>query len=1203
MQGIVVALLPGPGTAPLELLIKVMQHEEIASITILAYLLHNENSSILQTRGPFNTAFIKNADDGFSIDVKPELRTLLFSGIAPLKVSTYRGLGVVCLNLRKETAYILFSHSQERDEKEWKLASLSYPGSQDKKILGIYNAHDLLYQFLYVRSDPSTMEPISALSLVGDVVGLIETGLRSVKTARKIYHSATGSTSENESLALLAGEVRKRAMTLETKHSSVVDQASPSASDEDGQSLDNIARNCRKIADEVLALLSTLQTAQQKSVKHTIAATWRNFRKKEEKEELVAQLERLAAQLHQQMMFVNQSETLSHLEELVAVGAESAEKLGQLQAQLDVMRVSTNAEVFENDAFGSLRTRLDRSDDIVTKSRNNVIKLALSTHSLDSRFLEVSNAHSKTFEWILEDQEGNQEATGLGPSFEEFMGGDLKAWEAKRNQRRAENMQQPGRQHAGSEFVKWLGADGGGGVFHISGKPGAGKSTLMKFLCQNPRTRGHLATWADGAGKTLVFSQFFFWKEGTKAQRSLFGLLRGLLFHILDNAPQLTVAAFPDLWDVTATHGAAVSSIPDSAVEASFNRLMTNPDIYRNHRFAFFIDGLDEYEGDYRQHAEMIKRLFGWVESGMGNVKLCISSREWNMYLDGFAACPKLKLQDLTLHDMRLLVTGRLGSNTQFQARASAGEDLSFLETTMVTKAEGVFLWLYLVLNMVEECIGDGADVDSIRATLECLPSDLEQLFEKHFDSIPAQHMQSALRTFAAVLEATNAKIDLLLYRYSFLDQHHKDGDFALSMTPAKLNPEQIEARLSLARRRVAGSCRGFLEIRKSEVWRQEPSFGEYITMTHRSLADFLRQKCTWCSFRSADTRDGLLQSFVAHIKTIPLTGPYFDNPRRRRHFVNELEYFLMMTFKHPDEVDVQRVSLVLDEIEKTVGTEYWSSLHAARDDRYPTMRSRGWGILYSTHQDKISFANMPVETMITGRAIYDGSHEFLKHQIERGNKAALSHVSTGHALVNVLRRMMNDTALSNTSALLPLSEWVKTLNLLFHNGLSAAYQLEPWTRLWSSWPHLLWYIIFSTSQPRPNRNKQHPYIILLEAFLHFGAKSDMTFCVKSAPPRTAIISPCDIPKDDESTRCQDTLPMVRLALSKGGVVSLRDLVGLWIPRQKERLEVLIDNNIAGVADTSGFWESLLEMRNAQIAETIGEVHPLLAKSKDIEND
>lgn len=87
--------------------------------------------------------------------------------------------------------------------------------------------------------------------------------------------------------------------------------------------------------------------------------------------------------------------------------------------------------------------------------------------------------------------------------------------------------------------------------------------------------------------------------------------------------------------------------------------------------------------------------------------------------------------------------------------------------------------------------------VDSILAALVCFPSDLGELFEKLFGSIPAQNMQSALQKLAAVLEATtNASIELLLYRYSFLDQYyHKDRGFALSMTPAKQNPGQIEVK------------------------------------------------------------------------------------------------------------------------------------------------------------------------------------------------------------------------------------------------------------------------------------------------------------------------------------------------------------------------------------------------------------------------
>jgi Cdc6-like AAA superfamily ATPase len=39
-------------------------------------------------------------------------------------------------------------------------------------------------------------------------------------------------------------------------------------------------------------------------------------------------------------------------------------------------------------------------------------------------------------------------------------------------------------------FLQWLSTDTG--IFHISGKPGSGKSTLMEFLCDHDRTKKEL---------------------------------------------------------------------------------------------------------------------------------------------------------------------------------------------------------------------------------------------------------------------------------------------------------------------------------------------------------------------------------------------------------------------------------------------------------------------------------------------------------------------------------------------------------------------------------------------------------------------------------------------------------------------------------------------------------------------------------------
>ncbi|KAI7776956.1 hypothetical protein LA080_004250 [Diaporthe eres] len=116
---------------------------------------------------------------------------------------------------------------------------------------------------------------------------------------------------------------------------------------------------------------------------------------------------------------------------------------------------------------------------------------------------------------------------------------------------------------ARDDFIVWLERDHG--MFHISGKPGSGKSTLMKYLCQHRRTKDHLEAWAGD--KNLSTGEFFFWRPGSTLQKSLKGIIRGLLHCVLSEAPDL---------------------IPV---------------------FAFFIDGLDEFNGN---HSDLVHQLFAW---------------------------------------------------------------------------------------------------------------------------------------------------------------------------------------------------------------------------------------------------------------------------------------------------------------------------------------------------------------------------------------------------------------------------------------------------------------------------------------------------------------------------------------------------------------------------------------------------------------
>jgi hypothetical protein len=76
----------------------------------------------------------------------------------------------------------------------------------------------------------------------------------------------------------------------------------------------------------------------------------------------------------------------------------------------------------------------------------------------------------------------------------------------------------------------WL--RGGKGIFWINGKPGSGKTTFMKFLLNDRRTKELLHRWKSKPGQ--IVASFFFHYRGTHIQKSFEGLLGSLLSQLLE---------------------------------------------------------------------------------------------------------------------------------------------------------------------------------------------------------------------------------------------------------------------------------------------------------------------------------------------------------------------------------------------------------------------------------------------------------------------------------------------------------------------------------------------------------------------------------------------------------------------------------------------------------------------------------------------
>jgi hypothetical protein len=404
-------------------------------------------------------------------------------------------------------------------------------------------------------------------------------------------------------------------------------------------------------------------------------------------------------------------------------------------------------------------------------------------------------------------------------------------------------------------FVQWLSS--GTGVYHIAGKLGSGKSTLMKYLSGHDRVREELQKWAGEfclfirerpprnllaanprPGDTkLVVASFFFWRKGSPLQRSLPGLFRSLLHDVLEQQPDLIPEVLPDLWHKVLASPAWAFTDPLKAfdydsdrVKTAFSRLLQCTSLHQSTKFCFFIDGLDEYEettqDDYKA---MVQLLVSWTQAAPQSVKLCVSSREYNVFLNFFSDTQRLRLQYLTLADMKHYVREKL--------KELAEEDLDRFVDTITTKANGIFLWVALVVKSIRARLEDGCGVSVIEEEVNALPEELEGLFQHLLNSISKPYLRGAYRTFAVVQlqEESYMQPCLGLLGYSFLDDYALDPEFAQKPHPAFAQPTETTSearsqREEAARKRLNAHCKGLLELNQNSQ----------LAYTHRSVVEFL---------------------------------------------------------------------------------------------------------------------------------------------------------------------------------------------------------------------------------------------------------------------------------------------------------------------------------------------------------------------------
>ena len=442
----------------------------------------------------------------------------------------------------------------------------------------------------------------------------------------------------------------------------------------------------------------------------------------------------------------------------------------------------------------------------------------------------------------------------------------------------------------------WLA--GGSGVYLLSGTEGSGKSTMMKYIFKHEETVRGLKDWAQST--PLVTAAFFFWRSGTRLEKSEEGLLRSLLYSILSQKPHIMSSVFPKEWATLYSSISGEQELRDGPLRLgiwkvgdlrkAFRRLIHQEQSPL--KLFLLIDGMDEYQDTQGNLAGLIE-LFAKDVAGSPNAKVLISSRpleEW----DALDIKPSVVLHEANGDDISTYVHEILETNEAFQAardldQESAGAIISYVTRT----AKGVFLWAVLAVKAVEKNLSDGMALSDIQNELERrLPSELHGLYERILSIITEGDKTQAAKILRIVLVGRDIRPNV-----SENEEALRLVDLTLALSDPK---ETIRSGIILWKEHtIRDKCRpvaknfmeswpGFIEINTSDDMRSgtfDPT--SRIHYCHRSVLEFLTrediQKAlleatkepTFCPYTAH------LTSAVQHLKILPRLLPEALDPAK----------------------------------------------------------------------------------------------------------------------------------------------------------------------------------------------------------------------------------------------------------------------------------------------------------------------------------
>ena len=171
---------------------------------------------------------------------------------------------------------------------------------------------------------------------------------------------------------------------------------------------------------------------------------------------------------------------------------------------------------------------------------------------------------------------------------------------------------------------------------------------------------------------------------------------------------------------------------------------------------------LTSTKGGPESIAEFIKAIIEVPRSSATRIQVLFSSRPLNTFIDHFQGYPGFRIHEHTTEDIRRYVTeNMMPSLNRYLSSAVDSEQLEVMNlfSSIVKKAEGVFLWVKLIVTDLIRSSRDGATPAELISILSRLPRDLIHFYERIVEKIPSEYRMESYIMLEIALRARGPMI------------------------------------------------------------------------------------------------------------------------------------------------------------------------------------------------------------------------------------------------------------------------------------------------------------------------------------------------------------------------------------------------------------------------------------------------------------